>query len=104
RWVSEATASDIKRYTPFWFALAYILQQTISYAKRKAIHDVHFLPIHGEGDLKLMRKFIDGADKVEIVSGDFSFLDTDSSLQRSLKSLAYAKKLHLISYKSEQKV
>ena len=104
RWVSDSFAADLKSYTPFWFAVAYILQQTISYVKRKVIHDVHFLPIFGEGDLKLMGRFIEGADKVEIVSGDFSFLDTDSDLQRKLKSLAYAKKLHLLSYKEERKV
>jgi hypothetical protein len=103
-WASDAVAANLKRYTPFWFALAYILHQTIAFVKRKTIHDVHFLPIYGEGDLKLMRKFIEGADKVEIVSGDFSFLDTDSDLQRRLKDLAYAKKLHLISYKDERKV
>lgn len=103
-WVSDNTATFLKRYTPFWFALAYILQQTILVIKKKVIHDVHFVPIDGEADLALMRKFIDGADRVEIVSGDFSFLDTDAELQSRLKELAYAKKLNLVSYKAEKKV
>lgn len=104
RWASEETFSDIKKYTPFWFALAYIVQQTIALVKWKVLHDVHFLPIEGEGDLKIMQRFIDKANNVEIVSGDFSFLDTDSDLQNRLKELAFSKKLKLVSYKPEQKV
>lgn len=104
KWLSAEITSDVKRYTPFWFAGAYIIQQTISFVKQRIIHDVHFIPIDGEEDLKWMRKFIHGADRVEIVSGDFSFLDTDSDLQSRLKELAYAKKLSLVSYKSSEKV
>ncbi len=103
-WISESALADVKRYTPFWFALAYILQQTVVFIRKKVLHDVYFKPIEGEQDLHLMRKFTEGADRVEIVSGDFSFLDTDSVLQSRLKELAYAKKLHLVSYKPAQKV
>lgn len=102
--IEENVFLIIKKYTPIWFAAAYLIQITLQLIKKKILHDVHFVPIEGEGDLRIMRKYMSGADSVEIVSGDFSFLDTDSQLQSILRDLAYNKKLSLVSYKDKDKV
>lgn len=102
--VSDARAAELKDFSAYLFAAAFLLQNFIEFLKKKIVPEAAFRPIEGDEDLKLMRKFINGADKVEIISGDFSFIDTDQELKVMLKKLAFSKKLTLISYKSENKV
>jgi hypothetical protein len=55
-------------------------------------------PLSNSRDLDFMIKHLEGADKVQIVSGNFSFLGRDERLAETLKKLAAESKLILYSY------
>lgn len=61
-------------------------------------------PLSNSRDLDFMVKHLDGADKVQIISGNYSFLGRDQRLADSLKKLAAESKLVLYSYCSKSDV
>lgn len=94
----------VRQYTPIWFAAGYIIQQMLPALKKTIAPDMSVKKLPPDGDLTEMANQIEHADHVTIVSGDFSFIDIDPRLETCLKSLAFNKKLVLISYKSKESV
>lgn len=96
--------ADLKEYTPIWFAVSFVIVQLLPFLKRTIDPDLSVSRVEGDDDLRSIRKEIEGADSVEIISGDFSFIDKDGDLQDCLRTLAFAGKLRLTSYKAEDEV
>lgn len=86
---------------PLFFALTYIILQFIPVLGKKIRPDINVRRIQGQNDLSYMERTIRGAEFVQIVSGDFSFIDTDPHLEACLRELAFQRKLVLISYKAQ---
>lgn len=102
--LSAELVEDIKSALPYWFAASYLLQQALPFFKKSATPDVVVETFEGTEDLHKMTAQIKGADFVQIISGDFSFLDLDGDLEDCLRALAFEKKLELFSYKSKDVV
>jgi hypothetical protein len=102
--LSENFVATLKTYTPIWFAAGYVIQQSLPFLKKTITPDLSVWEVRGDADLVAMQKVIDGADDVEIVSGNFSFIDTNKKLEDCLRTLAFAGKLRLTSYKSASQV
>jgi hypothetical protein len=104
-WPSKEVLDGIKGFTLWWFVAGYLIQQFMPMLKNKVSPelDVRNFTRHHQ-DLEYMAKEMDGADSVQIVSGDFSFIDTNSKLEARLRDLAFARKLKLISYKDRETV
>ena len=99
---AELDIGMAKSYTLYWFAAAYLLQQFIPMLRKKIDSDLYVRSFDGDRDLEHMSDIISGSDNVYIVSGDFSFVDSNKKLESSLRDLAFSGKLHLISYKSRE--
>ena len=102
--LSEEAVAQIRAATPFWFAGAYILQQLMPFFKRKVNPDIDVRSFDGAEDLPRMIAHMRDADFVQIMSGDFSFLDESVELEDCLRRLAFARKLELFSYKTQLEV
>jgi|GEM_PF-7050941 len=94
-------ASSAKKYLPMWFAAGFILQQAIPWFRRGINPDLEIKGFESHQDLVYMADVMESADDVQIVSGDFSFIDTNPRLENCLRHLAFSRKLRLISYKSQ---
>lgn len=102
--LSEALVQEIKGALPYWFAASYLLQQALPFFRKTPTPDVVVETFGGTEDLHKMTAQIKGADFVQIISGDFSFLDLDRDLEDCLRALAFEKKLELFSYKPREVV
>ncbi|WP_269714140.1 hypothetical protein [Caulobacter sp. NIBR2454] len=102
--ISDSEVEALRNYTVVWFGIAYVLQQSLSFLKKNVLLDLSVKGFSGNKDLEHMAKVMDGADTVYIVSGDFSFIDTNEKLEKRLTDLAFAGKLHLIIYKGKDKL
>lgn len=100
--LSDGVVAEIKNALPYWFAASYLLQQALPFFKKTPTPDVVVETFAGSDDLHKMTAQIKGADFVQIISGDFSFLDIDHNLEDCLRALAFEKKLELFSYKSRE--
>ena len=66
---------------------------------------VHPITQKGVDDIKIMSKYYNGAEKLTIFSGDFSWIKEDEKMQSFLKKLAGQEgKLRLLSYKGIKSV
>lgn len=101
---SNDVVNLLKVYTPIWFAVSFVIVQLLPFLKKAIDPDLSVKKVEGDDDLDTIRREIEGADAVEIISGDFSFIDKDPKLQECLRTLAFGGKLRLTSYKGEAEV
>lgn len=100
---SDEAVDAVRPAIPFFFAALYILNQILPLFRSTAA-DIEVEKFSNKDDLKIMQREIAGADRVSILSGDFSFLSDDPELEQTLRALAFSGKLELFSYKSRAAV
>lgn len=89
-WFSLTTAVNFIKYKRK-------LEKRSIIRKRLVIQD-------GTDDLKIMHEYYKKADFVVVFSGDFSWLNQNQKLWESIRRLASARKISLVSYKDESHV
>jgi hypothetical protein len=98
--VNESFMVLVRPIVPFLFAVLYCLQQIIPLVSGSVSPDLTIKRIGADEDLKMMANEMEEADRVCILSGDFSFISKHPKLEYRLRELCFGGKLELYSYKA----
>jgi len=98
--ISDALSPLMAVSTWFLFVFQYLLK----FSGRRASVKVHKLSNDYNSANYVMSRYLDGADKASIFSGDFNFFEKDRRLHSCLKALDDKNSLKLYSERSKQNV